>query len=267
MKIVFRVDDIYLDNSKFENELLEVFHKNNVPITLGVIPFDKNGKPLVSELDKNIACKLKTQNFKVALHGYSHNRVTKKGEFEEVEFNTQLKWIQHGKDYLTRLTGCNIDTFIPPWNAFDLNTLVALKENAIKFVSAGQIPCKDQEKFNDVQVIPYSVEHLYFLKSWSFKYLDFMSRLGFFKNIVIVVLFHPYNFTDWSGNPYFKGEKVKFNTTVDELNKMLGRIKSKSYLQIINLNQILKFRDSQMYLGKLLYKIESRRSLKVLKQC
>jgi hypothetical protein len=47
MIIAFRVDDIYKDGSDFEFKLLALFQKYLIPLTLAVIPFNKEGQPIV----------------------------------------------------------------------------------------------------------------------------------------------------------------------------------------------------------------------------
>jgi hypothetical protein len=63
MNVVFRVDDLYLDGSEFENNLLDIFEKNGIPLTLGVIPFHKDGSPIVRLLNEKTTKHLETSWF------------------------------------------------------------------------------------------------------------------------------------------------------------------------------------------------------------
>lgn len=72
-----------------------------------------------------------------------------------------------------------------------------------------------------LNLLKYSVEHLYFLRSCTFRLMLFTKKFGLFKQVSILVLFHPYNVEDWLGEPYFK--KERFNTKLEFLQRDLIR--------------------------------------------
>jgi hypothetical protein len=49
MKILFRSDDYYLDGRENEFDIINIFNLHNAKITLGVIPFDTNGSPVLNK--------------------------------------------------------------------------------------------------------------------------------------------------------------------------------------------------------------------------
>lgn len=257
MKIIFRVDDIFLDNNQFEEQLFDIFLKNNIPLTLGVVPMNNKNTPIIYQLNPTTKDQLRSNKFNIAVHGYKHVKNNEYGEFSGVNIEIQNNWIADGIKHLKQLTDFKIDTFIPPWNSFDNNTVSALKNNGIKYLSA------DNRSYIDSLVVsvPYSVEHLFFLKSKTYKLIQLFSKVGFFKNTVIIVLFHPYNFTEWLNKPYFQNEKLKFNTNFSELNQALVNINKSRVIKAEKLNKLHKIKESKNIFLSLLYRIEARRSL------
>jgi hypothetical protein len=225
-KYCFRVDDIYLDGRQIENQLFELFKHFNVPLNIGVIPFDK---------DCNLISR--KENFKkfrdileVSLHGYQHKNIsnTKKcSEFKGEDISVQMEKISKGKLALDSELNVTISTFIPPWNSYDENTLKACEYLNIQRVSVGYSSEFDN---NLILEIPVSVEHFTFRKGFIFNlYQKLASSLY---SGVIVVLFHPYNFT----NNYFQNEKKRFEINFDELELFLKKLTD-------NDTRFLKFSD------------------------
>jgi hypothetical protein len=262
MNLIFRVDDIYLNNTRFENDLLAIFHKHKIKLVLGIIPFDTNDKPFAEKLGSSISNLICTDNFEIALHGYKHVKTDLWGEFYGVEKKKQELMLASGKDHLEELTNKKIKTFIPPWNALDSNTCIILKSLNFEIVSNGHDErTKNLSIENILTVIPYSVEHLFFLKSRTFKIIETLSRIGLFKRLTIVVLYHPYNFIDWLGKPYFSNSKSKFNMDLSELEMLLGKLSKSKNINSINFNELNAVRPYKNLFLSFLYKLETRRIL------
>jgi len=262
MNLIFRVDDIYLNNIHFENDLLSIFHRHKIKLVLGIIPFDANDKPFEEELDSSISNLIHTNNFEIALHGYKHVKTNIWGEFYGVDEKIQEFMLKGGKEHLEVLTNKEITTFIPPWNALDTNTCKVLKKYNFKVVSNGHDErTNNLSAENSLSVIPYSVEHLFFLKSLTFKIIKTLSRFGFFKKLTLVVLFHPYNFIDWLGKPYFSSTKSKFNSNLNELEILLKKLYKAKNINSINFNELNEVRPYKNLFLSFLYKIETRRIL------
>jgi hypothetical protein len=262
MNLIFRVDDIYLNNNRFENDLLATFHKHKIKLVLGIIPFDASDKPFEEELDSSISNLIQTKNFEIALHGFKHVKTNLWGEFYGVDEKIQEFMLKGGKDHLEGLTNEEIITFIPPWNALDTNTCNILKKFNFKVVSNGHDErTKNLSTQNSLSVIPYSVEHLFFLKSLTFKIIKTLSRFGFFKRLTLVVLFHPYNFIDWLGKPYFSNTKSKFNSNLNELEILLGKLSKSKNIKSINFNELNAVRPYKNKFLSFMYKLETRRIL------
>lgn len=76
-----------------------------------------------------------------ALHGYCHQAVGKTdngtySEFSGLDYTVQLKKITDGKNLLEEMLKIKTDTFIPPWNSYDSNTIKALEMADFKYLSA-----------------------------------------------------------------------------------------------------------------------------------
>lgn len=266
MKIIFRIDDIYLDGSDFEFRLLSLFQKCSIPLTLAVIPFDKQGKPIVQVLDNHIDQLLKSGNFEIALHGFSHKKNSLYSEFRDIPFEDQQAWIEKGKIHLEQLTGLKVTTFVPPWNSADENTMHAVSCTGISLISADIQLFKSLSNITGIRNIPYSVEHLYFFSTIFFRCLSFCSKLPFFKDIVLVILFHPYNIIEWkTDGAYFSGFKKRFGISFTHLESLLSRLSRIRQLKFMTLSQV----DYSLALSKYaligkLYQLLYRRPLHLL---
>ena len=132
-----------------ELKVIDLFRKNNSSITFGVIPNLGDNKERASPSSEVLAlsamkCDLLAKAaadgvVEVALHGYSHENINPKvpTEFAGLDYQRQVARIAKGKGLLVQRTGATINTFIPPWNQYDINTLRALKKLDFSNISAG----------------------------------------------------------------------------------------------------------------------------------
>jgi peptidoglycan/xylan/chitin deacetylase (PgdA/CDA1 family) len=153
--LVFRYDDYSRkdEHTGLEVRLLDAFGSRRIPCTFGVIPYVCTGDvhnpspqmllPL-SEAKARILRKAATQGLlEVAQHGYSHQTSTSLdsrayAEFVGLPLREQLRRLKEGRELLSRLSGQQVSAFVPPWNAYDLNTLKALERCRFVSVSAGR---------------------------------------------------------------------------------------------------------------------------------
>jgi len=202
--VVFRFDDYSsLSSTEFEVKLINTFRKYNAACTFGVVPYacaenEHNILPHeVVPLTLNKAAILKNavkeEILEVALHGYSHQTIRKKAEFDYTEFsgldfNRQFKKIATGKNYLEELLDMEIDTFIPPWNTYDSNTLRAIEELGFKCFSANE--SVGAMKSSLLKFVPATCD-LFELRQT----VESARRVPD-RQPVIVVLFHEYDFLE-----------------------------------------------------------------------
>jgi peptidoglycan/xylan/chitin deacetylase (PgdA/CDA1 family) len=200
--IIFRYDDYgNFSSPDIEKKVLSAFVKNDIPCTVAVIPFDVE----VSNLNPNALSMLSTQKIEflktilessaieLALHGYTHTNIHKDTdpwptEFYGLDFHSQLEKISEGKRFLERTLGLSIPTFIPPWNTYDQNTLLAIEQLGFKCISAdmyGQADTNTTLKF-----IPATVEPHELIAAIE------KARTLPDKYPVIVTLLHPYDFLE-----------------------------------------------------------------------
>jgi len=245
MRLLFRVDDIFLDSSNFELSLFKLFYELQIPIMMGVIPVHLNEltEQKIKE-NEELSTMINSNVFLFALHGYSHRNNGKWGEFYGIQKESQLQLIAEGKNKLERLLGVRVWSFIPPWNAFDIQTISCLKENEFELISYGHDKRTNDITDNHLSLLRYSVEHLYFLRSHTFMFMLFLRKFGFYKEVTILILFHPYNFEDWLSKKYYTGNKERFNTKLALLQQDLMRLKKNPnvvFSEISALRRVQKF--------------------------
>lgn len=204
--VVFRFDDYSSSSSTdLEVKLINVFEKLNVPLTIGVIPYvcaedihdprPQNDFPLTPLKASILRDAIKAGILEVALHGYSHQTIRTKTngnytEFYGLDYNSQLQRITKGKNLLEEMLGIRIDTFIPPWNSYDLNTIKVLEKIGFKTISS------------DMTSIAEESSQLRFLPG-TCALLDLQEAVKSARNIsddkpIIVILFHGYDFIEGS---------------------------------------------------------------------
>jgi len=139
LKVVFRYDDYRLQTSSLDEAVVNVFQKNNIPLVLGVIPCDSTEKLLfgnnytfLPELKKYVT----NGSVEIALHGLTHLKLLK-GEFGKVDAKEQFRRIYKGKSLLDSIFKISVQTFIPPWNAYDDITLNQLQKEKFTSISSG----------------------------------------------------------------------------------------------------------------------------------
>lgn len=126
-----------------EKELVNILKKFWLPCTFGIIPFvcqvschDPRPQPLLPLSEEKVDLireAVKAGLIEVALHGFSHQTRGKSFWFGHSEFRglspkNQMEKIRTGKEYLERVFGCRVVTFIPPWNSYDQSTIMALEK-------------------------------------------------------------------------------------------------------------------------------------------
>lgn len=147
--IAFRNDDIQeFSGTKLEIDLFNLFKKSHIPQTYATVPFKTdliNNKGLITILKEHLRLGLA----EIALHGYSHQNLGggMKSEFMGMPYKEQCEKITEGKNYLEELFHTKIFTFVPPFNAYDLNTTEACYKNGIIVLSSSNFfPVQNNHK-------------------------------------------------------------------------------------------------------------------------
>lgn len=196
IKIVFRFDDYMMTQHVIFDSILDIFKKNNISLTLGVVPYDKK-EVLFNKLNQDqlddLKNRIKRKEIEIALHGYTHtdNKLTggsllKKeilSEFSNLEYNEQVKKIRKGKAALDSILNINTVVFIPPYNSYDGNTIKALDSLNFDVISASMDGYSGHGK---ISYIPHTISDLTKLPGLLMKVPD--------DDYSIVVVIHPYSF-------------------------------------------------------------------------
>lgn len=210
IRIVFRYDDFKLNDTMFNDSLLSVFAKNNIPINLGIIPFDENDNLILSDsLQINkLKIGVKNKSIDFLLHGFNHQECSKgNSEFKGLRFSEQYERVFWGKHFVDSLFDISIKTFIPPWNTYDSATLKVL--DSLEFV------CISANKWGDcssskIKYLPYTYEGFYNIGEFI--------KLNKDSRAIIVILFHQYSF-----KPYYASYPVQ-KITFQKLDSLLSWI-------------------------------------------
>ena len=189
VSVVFRFDDFLLSPDSLQENLLETFNRHNIPITLAVIPCSKDtlffhkGKylPLLMKMNSEGRVEL-------ALHGLNHRMNGKGGEFAGLPLQMQIEMLTKGKQLLDSLFSTTI-TFVPPWNSYDDNTLMAMEELGFKCISScmtiGQ-PLSSKK----LQYYPETIDH----PNKLIKAIEDNQN----RNGIIILMFHHYDFDQFT---------------------------------------------------------------------
>ena len=189
--IIFRMDDIVLQPDSIQDEVLQLFKRHGVPLTWGVIPFS-DAEQARGQTDSRYLNTLRKAiekgELEIALHGFSHTRRTGtalKTEFAGLSLQEQSRLLNKGKSYLEDTLDISTPFFIPPWNTYDKNTLVALSSSGFEGISA------------DLGGVSLP-NGLAYLPATKIDFADWneLLRLSNEKQGVIIVLFHSYTFAD-----------------------------------------------------------------------
>lgn len=200
--VVFRFDDYsFRSNTDLELKIIDAFRAKGMSFTIGVIPYvcednffstsPQNVIPLDSIKGKILRDASLDGTIEIGIHGYSHQTI-KEGknntEFKGMDFDEQKFRLEKGKKFMEGLTGIEVNTFIPPWNRYDLNTLKAVEQTGFKFFSASTIG--DMDATSQLKIVPNTCT-LNQLKSAVKN-----ARNSNDKKPYIIVLFHSYDFIE-----------------------------------------------------------------------
>jgi len=222
IKLVFRYDDYTLKNDSINEEVVRLFKKHHVPLVLGVIPCDSKEKMILQKdyaLLTTLKIVVQNQTIEIAQHGLNHIKLAN-GEFGNVSFEEQMRRMQKGKTILDSIFNTKVTTFIPPWNAYDKNTLNVMQQLNFKGLSSAL--CIGQSFSN--QSINYFPESTKDFNSLLSVLNHNKSRIG-----VVVVMFHHYSFGK--------------NFSLNQLDSLLTKINKLSYVKCVTFSELYNSRE------------------------
>jgi predicted deacetylase len=204
ISVVFRYDDYSsVSSTKVEKGIIDIFRRNRLTCTFGVIPFVCSGSvhetgpqdeiPLLPEKIALLKEGVRSGAVDVALHGYSHQTTRSKAmgytEFNGVSYENQLRKIVEGKNFLDKNIGIEMTTFIPPWNSYDLNTIACLEKSGFQTISGdftGETIASSSLKFAPSTSAIHKARRAIQLARWNRSNIEQL----------IIVLFHDYDFKE-----------------------------------------------------------------------
>ena len=194
LDVVFRLDDPTLQSDSMSLRALQLFSEKEVPLSIAVVPCDKQEQPIFPQTAEDLAylSMLNLHRNEIALHGLTHEDINQQGEFGGLSYLEAQRRIRIGGGILREYDSLRIHTFIPPFNAFNDSTLVALLDNGFCLLSADIY----SNIYRDgIQYYPETLGHLMSQKGiWqAAEDAIFGSKE---KDAICVVMFHAYDLPD-----------------------------------------------------------------------
>jgi peptidoglycan/xylan/chitin deacetylase (PgdA/CDA1 family) len=190
IRLAFRFDDpSEASNQAIEAGVIEALRRHGACATLAVIPFSMvdgqkialsaaRAQPLVAALQDGIV--------EIAQHGHCHRRCAPEPalptEFAGLPRDDQTALIQSGREHLESIFGPCISGFVPPWNTYDRDTLLALDRLGFQYLAAGQ---RNIPHLLNLKTIPVTA----YLRDFP-DLLDEAARFRLANPVIVVVLHH-----------------------------------------------------------------------------
>jgi peptidoglycan/xylan/chitin deacetylase (PgdA/CDA1 family) len=225
IRVIFRYDDFLLAPSALSDSLLAIFRKNGVPLCVSIIPFDSSGN-LINKIDSgkisDLILRMNSNELEIALHGYNHENHVKKArfskstysEFATVPYELQYNRLEAGKKAIDSILRTNVRIFVPPFNTYDKNTLIALEKLKFEIISGQR---QGTTEGNSLSYMPATIEDFSELPAVLKKYGN--------KDVTVIVYFHPYSFKG-HGSRYSKDMSRLISTV--QLDQMLNSLKNQN---------------------------------------
>ena len=194
INVVFRLDDPTLQSDSVSMRAVKLFNEKQVPLSIAVIPCDSAEQPILplTTNDSLYLSELQGGNIEPTLHGFNHKDINQQGEFGGLSYSEAQRRIQKGLDVLENGASQDIITFIPPFNAFNDYTLVAMMDNGLFILSADM----HSNIYRDgIQYYPETLGHLMKQKGIWHAAEDAIFGCNQ-KDAICVVMFHAYDLPD-----------------------------------------------------------------------
>ena len=151
-KFIVRIDDVHegMNFVRF-NDFINTLSMLSIKPIIGVIPHNKDTSLITkNKIPKKIFWNkirslYETNKCDIALHGYDHIYLNnsrgilkygRKSEFSGIDYNIQYEKIKKGLDIFNNM-GVKTELFMAPSHTFDLNTITALNNLGIKYITDG----------------------------------------------------------------------------------------------------------------------------------
>lgn len=189
LNVVFRYDDPTLQPDSITQEMLVFFKEKNIPITIALIPCDAN-EEYIAPTDSNWLYLLQGDNVEIALHGLTHQVINNAGEFGNLSLDENYRRIYKGKQYVEKYFK-SVETFIPPFNAYNSETLKVLDSLNFKTISS-DLFLSHSLSSTKINYLPETLGHL-MDKMGMFEAAKFAITNNENLNSSCVIMFHHYD--------------------------------------------------------------------------
>jgi peptidoglycan/xylan/chitin deacetylase (PgdA/CDA1 family) len=230
--LVFRLDDFRAASdpiSQVEFQIIQMFIERGLPIVVSVIP---KGLEMYPDKVSFLKGYLTSGQVEIAQHGYDHTLYRKlymssgaTSEFEGRSYANQFERIASGKQLLEELFQRKIQSFVPPYNSYDVETIKACSEVGFRVISAG-ISGSVNKKDISLKILPATV---------ALRTLDVLVKSWKINNKydgLAVVYFHAYEFVD-------SGDHRAY-VTLEELGYVLDEILRSENIEVLDLIQAVE---------------------------
>jgi len=133
LDVVFRLDDPTVQYDSAHQRIMELFQKKEVPLSVAVIPCDRDEQPYTPD-DSVYLSLLLSDGIEICLHGLTHVNYGD-GEFGNLSKDETHRRIQKGKEVLSQYFDHEIITFAPPFNATNAYVPECLLANGLTILS------------------------------------------------------------------------------------------------------------------------------------
>jgi peptidoglycan/xylan/chitin deacetylase (PgdA/CDA1 family) len=208
--VAFRLDDVqdlYLNDIQMAR--IDKFREENAKLTIGIICNAFGEDSILLNYIKNATRKRDSSVIRVAAHGWNHEDMTKLKKEE------QALLIERSNQKIFNTLGIRPSVFIPPYNLFNDDTIAALRQNKVPYLSSslknGLSPHKSQKSMPYYYPVTVPSSYVFLNKFWYeigntkivCKIRQSVGRYGY-----AIVLIHPQQFVPNKAFTY-KRESVK----------------------------------------------------------
>lgn len=193
INVVYRLDDPTLQSDSVSMRAVKLFNEKQVPLSIAMVSGDEQEQPILpTTADSLYISELQDRNIELTLHGFNHQDINQQGEFGGLSYAEAQRRVRIGLDVLKSAVSQDIVTFIPPFNAFNDSTLVAMMYNGLFILSADMF----SNIYRDgIQYYPETLGHLMQQKGmWQAAEDAIFSCKQ--KDAICVVMFHAYDLPD-----------------------------------------------------------------------
>ena len=230
INIVFRCDDFRMVDDCLQEQILDVFSRHKVQLSICIVPADTTSQEVYTMSDSIIERwreLIRDGLLEVGLHGFMHRNlnpnICKWNELEDLTYKQQLGRFAEGKEMIESHLG-EISFFVPPRNVINDYTIKALERSGFKVLSANVSNTEGYCRNNHSRIILYPCTTEDFSA-----FDDFYSngRFGNFLSGTVIVLFHGYTFSE--GRYSF-----------EQLDNLLERLSNDHCFKICGFNRLLE---------------------------